>query len=612
MTGSLNGYAGRILHVDLTHGTFDLLSPDESALRQYVGGTALGARLLYDSVPSGVAWNDEANRVFLLSGPLAGTTVAGTGTFSVVFKGPMTNVAGASQANGFLGAFIKFAGFDGVSVGGVSPTWVYLYVRDGQAELRDAAHLLGKTTLETETAIASELGLARRQVSVYAIGPAGENQVRFAGLVGDEGHAAAHNGLGAVLGAKRLKAIAVARGTGRATVREPGRVRDLGKALLAASQKAGGVRLTEWGTAGGLENTYRSGMLPVRNYSTNLFPEYVRFTGQYLRTHFPVKPNPCWACALNHVRTIRITEGPYAGFEGEEPEYECCATFGALIGVTDPAATIVLSNMADWLGLDVNECGWVLAWVIECYEKGILEHKDLDGLEPAWGDAETARALLEKIAHREGCGAWLAEGVMRAAQRVGGEAPNIGVYTLKGASPRSHDHRGRWYEMLDTCLSGTSTIEGSNASPPPVPGMPPRTDLFSPQQAAEVNAHYSAWQQFEDCLGICRFCSRDPELAVACVNAVTGWDMTVVEALAVGRRASNLLRLFNLRHGLDPALERPSPRYGSVPVDGPAAGRNILEHWDVMVSRYWELMGWDQTTGAPLPETLRGLGLEMG
>ncbi len=610
MAGSGNGYAKGILTVELSRGALDILNIDGATLRQYVGGTALGARLLYDSVPSGVAWKDEANRVFLLSGPLAGTSVAGSGTFSAVFKGPMTNVAGTSQANGFLGAYFKFAGFDGVSLVGIAPAWTYLYVHDGQPELRDATGLLGKTTLETERAIAAELGLSPHQVSIFAIGPAGEHQVRFAGLVGDRGHAAAHNGLGAVLGAKRLKAVAVARGKGTVSVHDAGRVREAAKALLEASLQSGGARLKQWGTAGGLENTYRSGMLPIRNYGTNIFPEYERFTGQYLRTNFPVKPSPCWACGLDHVREISIPSGPYAGFAGEEPEYECCATFGGLIGVVDPAATIVLSNTADWLGLDVNESGWVIAWAMECYEKGILSKADLDGLEMTWGNAEAAIALLNKIARREGSGDWLAEGVMRASQHVGGEAPNIGVYTLKGASPRSHDHRGRWYEMLDTATSGTSTIEASNANPPLVPGMSPRTDLFSPQQAAEVNAQYSGWQQFEDCLGICRFCSRDPGLAVACLNAVTGWDMTVEEAVVVGQRASNLLRLFNLKHGLDPASERPSPRYGSTPVDGPAKGRNVLEHWDWMVRHHRQAMGWDPETGEPLPQTLLALGLE--
>lgn len=610
MTNSIHGYAGRILRVDLSGRNFSDLQPDEATWRKYVGGTALGARLLYDTVPPGVAWDDPGNRVVLMTGPLAGTSVAGGGTFSVVFKGPMTNLAGATQANGFLGAYLKFSGFDGLILEGASPDWVYLYVHDGVAELRSAEYLLGKNTLETEEAVAKELGLSPRKVSVFAIGPAGERRVRFAALVGDRGHVAAHNGIGAVLGAKRVKAIAVARGKQPVEVKDRARLRESARSLLEYSRHFSGGLIANWGTAGLFESLYATGMVPVRNYATNLFPQLEPFTGQSMRTHFPVKSNPCWACGVNHLRTIKITEGPYAGFEGEEPEYECAAAWGPLIGQTDPAAAIVLSNLTDWLGLDVNETGWVVAWVMECYEKGILTKADLDGLELTWGNVEAARALLHKIAYREGAGDWLAEGVMRASRRVGGDAPNLGVYTLKGASPRTQDHRARWYETLDTAVSGTSTIEASFGRPLSLPGVAPFEDIFSPQQVVTTNARVGGWRQFEDCLGICRFCAFDPPLVVDCLNAVTGWDMTIEEAMTVGRRAINLLRLFNLDHGLDPALEAPSPRYGSVPVDGPAQGRDIMPHWDWMVKSYREAMGWEPATGRPLPETLRELGLE--
>jgi aldehyde:ferredoxin oxidoreductase len=199
---------------------------------------------------------------------------------------------------------------------------------------------------------------------------------------------------------------------------------------------------------------------------------------------------------------------------------------------------------------------------------------------------------------------------MRASARVGGDAPNLGVYTLKGASPRSHDHRGaRWYELLDTCLSNTSTIEASFGMPPALPGAPKLTDPFSPEQVSTVNALTGGWRQFEDCLGICRFCSTDPLELIECVNSVTGWQLDVAEALKIGQRAINQLRVFNFRHGLDPRLEAPSRRYGSAPVDGPAEGRGIAEHFEGMRRSYWQKMGWDAETGKPLPETLQLLGL---
>jgi aldehyde:ferredoxin oxidoreductase len=270
----------------------------------------------------------------------------------------------------------------------------------------------------------------------------------------------------------------------------------------------------------------------------------------------------------------------------------------------------MLSNLADRLGLDINESSWTISWLMECFEKGLIDEDDIDGIEPRWGDSEAVKALLKKIALREGCGDWLAEGVMRASQRLGGEAPNLGIYTLKGASPRSHDHRGRWYEMLDTCLSNTSTIETSFGLPPALPGKPTLKDQFSPEEISTVNAMTGGWRQFEDCLGICRFCSTDPVLVVDCVNAATGWNLSLDGALDIGYRAINLLRLFNFRHGLDVTLEAPSRRYASTPVDGPVEGKGIAQHFESMKRNHWRLMGWDEETGMPLPETLQRLGIE--
>jgi aldehyde:ferredoxin oxidoreductase len=605
------GYAGKILRVDLSTGDIRPEELLEADAKKFIGGTGLGAKFLYEEVPPGVEWSDPENRMIWATGPLGGTKVSGTGTFSVVTKGPMTNLAGATQANGFLGAFLKFSGFDALVIQGAAPQWSYLYIHDGKAELRGAIYLLGKDTWETEEAIAEELGLDPRRVSVYSIGPAGENLVRFASLMGDRGHVAAHNGVGAVMGSKRLKAVAVARGRGRVPIADPKRLSEASKKLFEhASTKFAGGTLYKWGTGGLLGGIYATGMLPVKNYTTNIFPEHDKIDGQYLRTHFEERPKPCWACRVNHVRYMKVTEGPYAGFEGEEPEYEQIAAWGPQIGQTDAGAIVMLANTVDRLGLDCNESSWLMGWLMECYERGILTKDDLDGLEMTWGNVEAVRVMLHRIARREGCGDWLAEGVMRASRRVGGEAPNIGIYTLKGATPRGHDHRGRWYELLDTCLSNTSTIEASFGLPPELPGKPKLIDPFSPEEISTVNAVTGGWRQFEDCLGICRFCSTDPVLTLECVNAATGWNLTVDEALDTGRRVINLLRMFNFRHGLDPNLEAPSPRYSSTPVDGPAQGISIAEHFDWMKQNYWKLMGWDTKTGRPLPETLKELGLE--
>ena len=612
MTGNeLNGYAGKIMRVNLTRGEVSVEETLNNVVQMYVGGTGLGAKYLYDEVPPGVEWSDPENRMIWASGPLGGTRISGTGTFSIVTKGPMTNLAVATQANGFLGAFLKFSGFDAIILEGAAPRWSYLFVHDGSAELRDAEHLVGKDTWELGETLSEELGLKLgSQVSIFGIGPAGESRVRYAAIVGDKGHVAAHNGVGAVMGSKRLKAVAVARGSNRIPLNDPEKLISLSKRLFehASTEFAGGI-FYRWGTGGVVTPFHATGVLPVRNYTTNIFPEHEQISSQYMRTHFEVWPAPCWACRISHLRHIKVTEGPYKGVEGEEPEYEAIAGMGSNLGVTDAGAVVMLANLADQLGLDINESSWTISWLMECYEKGLVSSDELDGLEVVWGNVKAIKALLEKIATREGCGNWLAEGVMRAARRIGREAPNVGVYTLKGASPRGHDHRARWYELLDTCLSNTSTIEASFGTPPTLPGKPQLEDQFSPEQVAMVNAVTGGWRQFEDCLGVCRFCSTDPIIVLDSVNAVTGWSLTVDEALDIGRRAINQLRVFNLRHGLDIALEAPSPRYSSTPIDGPVKGKGIAEYFEEMRRIYWRFMGWDEETGRPLPRTLERLGL---
>ncbi|MFC2006520.1 aldehyde ferredoxin oxidoreductase C-terminal domain-containing protein, partial [Chloroflexota bacterium] len=275
-------------------------------------------------------------------------------------------------------------------------------------------------------------------------------------------------------------------------------------------------------------------------------------------------------------------------------------------------AAIVMSNEVDRLGMDTNEMGWLLGLVMECYEKGIITKKDTDGLEMTWGNVEAVRAMMRKIAYREGFGDILAEGTMRAAQRIGGEAPNMAIHTMKGSTPRGHDHRVRTNEQFDTSVSDSGTLEATtlvaNTADFNIP-IPP--NAFSADEVAMIEANLKGSMQFEDSLGVCRFTTRtDIKLLAEAVNAATGWNITPEEAMQTGRRAVALLRSFNLRHGHTRADDRPSPRYGSTPVDGRAEGKTLAPQWDEMLDSYYRMMGWDEKTSKPLPETLRSLELE--
>jgi aldehyde:ferredoxin oxidoreductase len=302
---------------------------------------------------------------------------------------------------------------------------------------------------------------------------------------------------------------------------------------------------------------------------------------------------------------MKVEKGSYATYV-EEPEYEQMAAWAPVIGQTDVEASMMLSGLTDRLGLENNEAGWLSGWLMECFEKGWLTVEETGGFEINWGDVKAVKRMLHMVANREGFGDLLAEGVKLASEKIGGPAADAAIYTMKGNTPRGHDHRTRWAEMFDTCVSNTGTIETSTGSMGP--------DVQGPANPIAVStevAKTKGLMQLEDSVGTCRFNTRmNLKLISEAVAATTGWDFTEEEGKIVGLRAVNLMRAFNLRVGIRKEHDRPSTRYGSTPVDGPSAGISILPHWDAMLTNYYEFMGWDTETGIPLPKTLKSLGIE--
>jgi aldehyde:ferredoxin oxidoreductase len=610
-------YAGKILRVDLASGRIWTEAPDADWLRRWVGGVGFGAKILYDEVPPEVNWDDPENRLILATGPLAGTPIWGTGTLAVVTRGAMTNGATSTQANGFFGACLKYSGYDAIVLQGRAPAWKYLYIRDDQVELCDAADLLGMDTWETQDLLQARYGLGGHNLSVYAIGPAGENLVRFAAIEGDYGHVASKNGCGAVMGSKRLKAVAIGRGT------QPIRVPDPVGAFAIADEIAGELQndptnrtLYTYGTLVGVVALQGMGALPLKNYTTNLYPESdAQFKGweaPAMRARWPEhRGYQCNACGMHHCHQLRVPDGPHRGEIVDEPEYEGLSGAGTTLGVTDPVAAAWLNTQVDRACVDVNEFGWVIGWVMECLEKGYLTPAQV-GLDLKWGDVEGANRLLQMINRREGFGDLLAEGVKRAAEAIGGPAAECAIYTQKGAQPRGHDHRAIWFEMLDTCVGSTGTLEvGNPVRPTEIAGVPARTSPFDPVEVPTVLGKLLGRRHIEDSLGICIFTTKTTIAQLArAYSAVSGFHWTFDDALQFGRRVAAVLRAFNIRCGIGPELERPSARYGSTPVDGPAAGLSIAPHWDAMRRRYYAEVGFDWETGKPTVELLRRLDLE--
>lgn len=604
------GYSGRILRVNLNEGQMSDEILSEDFIRMYFGGAGFGAYFLNHENPA-VDWSDASNTISFMNGPLSYTAIRGSGTICVTTKGPMTNLAGSTQGNGYFGAYLKSCAYDGLIICGKAPQWSYLLITEDGVELRNASDLVGKDTLETQESLKNELG-KKRGMSIYCIGPAAEHGVRYSVIIGDDTHTASKNGVGAVLASKKIKGVVIQRGGFKPNVWNKDLLKKVGKKLHEkAITWAGGSR-HKWGTNGTFSKLHQVGALPVKNYTTNIFPTHEKMDGKYVRTHFErVGRNRCFNCGINHILVHRVTEGPYKGFVGEEPEYEAFAAFGPQIGQTDAGAVFVLTDLADRLGIDVNEAGWTIGWLMECYEKGIVTKKDTDGLEMNWGNTESTIRMLTKIAYREGIGDLLAEGVKRAADKIGGDAKDMAITTLKSSTPRGHDHRARWHELLDTCFTNTSSLEATFVGVRPhLMDLPPVHDPFSPWETPTVNAIQNGWAIIEDCVGVCRFNLNYPKLVIEACNAVTNGDFTMTEMLTIGKRIVNTLRVFNIKNGLTAEMEGPSPRYGSTPSDGPAQGINISEHWSLIREIYYRNMGWHPVTGIPLPETLNALGLE--
>jgi aldehyde:ferredoxin oxidoreductase len=600
-------YDGEILRVDLSEGKAERFPVSEKILRSFVGGTGLGAKFLYDEVSPGVEWSDSRNRLIFAAGPLNATSIGGSGSVSVVSKGPLTNGAGCSQANGYFGAYLRLSGLNAIIVQGASDTLRYLYVDSDSAELRDAEWLKGADTYRTADLMRHELKLSGREVAVASVGPAGENGVRFAGIFFDHGHSASHNGLGAVMGAKRLKAVALRRGSRPVPVRNPEALRAIAGKLIE-NVRTQTKDTYEFGTLRGLHRLAQSNSIPVKNYKTSTWlvenEKWQRFSAEYIREKFSVQRNPCWACQIHHCDIMKITEGSYAGEVLEEPEYEQFAAWSSAIGQEDVATAMMLSKEVDRLGMETNEAGWVVGFTMECYEKGLLTKMNADGLDLSWGNGESARLLLNLIANRQGIGKLLSEGVMRAAKEMNGEALKLAIHTMKGNTPRGHDHRNRTTEQFDTSISNTGTLETWGG--PHVLGSFPK-----PEDIVDANLHDKGAMMLEDSLVTCRFNTRmNTELLCQAVSAVTGWDFSWEEGYRVGRRVVHLLRAFNIRHGVHGRnLDRPSPRYGSVPDSGEGKAKSLAGVWDKMLDRYYAGMGWN-SDGAPLPETLQKYGLE--
>jgi aldehyde:ferredoxin oxidoreductase len=607
------GYTGKILFVDLTTGKMKEESPPESLYRDFIGGIGLGARILYEHMKPKTNPLGPDNILGFVTGPLTGTPTPGSGRFMVVAKSPLTGAWADSNSGGFWGPELKWAGYDAVFISGISPRPVYLLLSNGKAELRNASHLWGKYTSETNDLLQKELG----QVRVACIGPAGEACSLIAGIVNDSERIAARSGVGAVMGSKRLKAVAV-RGDKKkipvARLEEFSLARESFSQSLKESKFHQG--LTEAGTGGGTSALVSIGDCPIKNWNytgTDAMPTCTNLDSVKM-DKYKVKSYGCYACPVRCGAIIQVREGPFAtNGEMRRPEYETLAALGTLCLNDNVEAVIKANEICNLYGLDTMAVGNAIAFAMECYENGLISRKDTDGIELNWGDGAAIVALTGRIARREGFGATLADGVEKAAQHIGRGAQEYAMHV--------HGHRLPYHDPRNSPALGTSIIsdaqpachmntEGTNLLEQ---GLPLGTDplLESPRLAAygdyerkgPMYATGAAYYQLLSSSGLCALLTVGFAVPIAeLVAPVTGWDFNWEEGLETGRRILTLRQAFNAREGLLPEDFKLPERVRRPQSVGPAAEANI--DYESLKNGYFAAMGWDIKTGKPHRQTL--------
>jgi aldehyde:ferredoxin oxidoreductase len=623
----IGGTNGRVLHVDLTAGSTHIEHPDDDFYRLLVGGRAVVAFLLLREVQPGTRPLSPENVLIFAPGVMQGSNFPGAGRHGIGGKSPLTGALGSSEVGGWWGHEFKRSGFDVLVIRGQAKSPTYLWIRDGQVELRSAEHLWGMTTAPTQIAIRNEL--RDQHARIAQIGPAGENLVRYAAVMHDVNRAAGRNGLGALMGSKRLKAVVV-RGTRKVPVAD--------RARVAAIARWFGENYREkmgWATAGigrGTQDSltglaYRGG-LPTRNFGEPVFEHANLLSGERNYEMFYKGRDTCQGCPVNCKQVFENdVENPnqrldpiYGG-----AEYEGMAALGSCCGVDDNLSVLKANELCNAYGLDTISTGMTIAFVMECFENGIITTQDTDGLAYRWGDPVVLLRSIEKIARREGFGKVMAEGVARMSHRLGRASDPFNL-TVKGQELPMHEPRlkhamGVGYavapvgadhmmNMHDTlfAVDGASLQRVNNVLSDAVGPLSPNV---LNEDKLRVFHHELNWKHFQDCALICHFYCYDYDQLAEAVSGVTGVEYGVTEVLDIGARAQTLARLFNLREGFTAADDRLPERVMRAFDRGPLAGIEITkEAFAWARSRYYELLGWSSTSGEPTAECLQTLEID--
>ena len=605
------GYAGRILRIDLSTGKTKVSPLSVEYAKKYIGGIGLGMALLLENSEPRVDPLSPENPLILTTGPFSGTMApTGGNGHAFVAKSPLTNGVGEAKSHGFFGSELKRAGYDAVIFENKAEKPVYVWIDDDSVQLMDAKHLWGKSPKETEDAIREDLG--DYYIRVASIGLAGEKLARVAAIINDTTRAAGRTGMGAVMGSKNLKAIAV-RGTKDVSVAKPEEFMEFVKMMHERMKGPATVKYRTLGTPLNVLVHNSLGALPTRNFTNAVFEGAEKVSGEYLNEHFVVKINGCSSCAMRCEHIAVVPEGPYKGTT-TRVEYEPLWSFGPHCGVDRMDAILKAMELCNYYGLDSLSTGNIVGFAMDCYEHGILTKEDTDGLELEFGNAEAMVELVHKIGKREGIGDILAEGVKRAAEKIGKGAEKFANH-IKGLEMTGYDIRG----LKTAALGYAVSFRGADHNRHGAYGLDLKgtVDRFKVEKGrAKLVIDLENLYTIIDSLIICKF-SRGTyyegfkDLAKY-YTLVTGIEMTPEELERTGERINNLGRLFNIREGFTRKDDHLPPKIMSTPIpdDTVSKGSYITqEELDLMLDDYYATRGWTKE-GVPTLEKLKELGLE--
>jgi len=613
------GHTGRILRIDLSTLTSSVEQPTEAFYRTYGGGRGFIAYTLLNEVPLGTDPLSADNVLVFATGPATGFAISGCARHSVGAKSPLTGGFGDGEAGGFWGHELKCAGWDAVIVSGRAPHPVFVAIVDDDVSFHPAQSLLGQPTFETAKAVRAILATPRARVAT--IGPAGERLSRMAAIVHDSDRLAGRCGLGAVMGSKNLKALAV-RGTQRVQAADPDAIRDLARFVTQNLDWMAGW-LAGLGTGQHLDAMNEIGNLPVRNFQGGNFAGAQGISAEAFRDNKWLSGmRGCYACAARCKKAVEIPGADWANPAYGAPEYETVAAFGSNCGVSDLRAICEAHEICNANGLDTISAGDVIAWAIECFEAGILTPADTGGLELRWGDAESMLRLLKMMIAREGIGAVLADGARAAVAYAGPESAHYSM-EVKGQGIAMHEPRlkaalGLGYMVSPTGADHSHNVHDTLYAPGAWGGdvlasfgimepLPPR-ELTA--EKVRLFTYLAIERHLRNVLDICMFIGWPLDKLVALVRAATGWNVTSFELIKMGERAINLTRVFNLREGLTAADDRLPERFLQPHPDGALSDHGLdPDELRDALHLYYGMMGWDQESGTPREAKLDELNL---